>query len=223
MICQNLDGHDVNALSQTNRRLYSFLGQERMKAHIESTQGSVLIWAVTRGYRLYCRSPRRRGQSTPEERVIELLTTALKEGANIDLKVSSGKWDAANPNGFSPAVHVAAAQPNLIAATRLLLSRGANVYTTAVKIWEFLGPTLGDAHDRGLSAMGEVLQHDFTDEVMCRKVLEEAPMLPLALPFASKDRKTSELLVSLGVTLDLVRFYGDSVVPTHLNALHMVS
>jgi hypothetical protein len=126
--------------------------------------------------------------------VIELLTKALDAGANINLKVSSGKWDAASPNGFSPAVHVAAAQPNLIAATRLLLSRGANVYTTAVRIWDFLGPTLSEAHERGLSAMAGTLQHDFANESACCEVIKGAPMLPLALSFASRDRKATNPL-----------------------------
>lgn len=194
-----------------------------MKAHVKSTGGSVLIWAVSKGYRLYCTSPRRRGQLSPEDRVIKLLARALRAKAAIDLKVSSAKWFPSTPDGFASALHVAAAQPRLIGATHFLLISKAKLDTTAVRIRDFIEFTPSSNEERAVDMFVDVIKQDFTDEATCRRFVEDVPMLPLALPFASRDKKTSALLMRSGSGPNLLRIYGDSVVPTHLNALHLAS
>lgn len=194
-----------------------------MKAHVESTGGSVLIWAVSKGYSMYCRSPRRRGQVTPENRVVEILTRALEAGAVIDLKVSSSKWFPSSPDGVAGALHIAAAQPRLIGATYCLLVHNAKRDTTGVRIRDFINFTPSSHEERAIDAFVDVLKQDFIDDATCRHFVEEVPMLPLALPFASRDKRTSSLLMRYGSGPNLLRIYGESIVPKHLNALHLAS
>lgn len=193
-----------------------------MKAHVRSTEGTVLVWAVSKGFESFKADHAQNGGKKPIDRVLQLLTRALDAKANINLSVRSGRiWDTQRNESDSPALHVAAAQPLLFKATQLLLERGADVNAFATQVYEFLDTP--QRVEASLQSLCEILIHEPVQHGDELRYLDFAKMLPLALPFALAHRKTVRLLLDSAAPANLLRWEPSQTDPCWLNVLHLVS